>query len=194
MQWFQCYEVNFGKKLSQDEINDWTEEIGARIHNIQPGEALAAVRDLAEQIRAGKSPEGKYAPTCNHIIGRIIKLRAVARAERDGVSAPMAQTLDGAKSRLRYAKSLNAIYTVLDVADYGNGDFHSLIIFARQTFGAKFARPLLPKIGECHARMKGSNCDILTAHHALWNEMNAGIEANFQGKKIESAAVESLPF
>jgi hypothetical protein len=78
-QWYQTYEVNFGKKLDQHDVDSWEEELNARIKNILPGETKEAVRAIADEYR--KDGKKKYPPTVNQVITQIIRARYELREQ-----------------------------------------------------------------------------------------------------------------
>jgi len=71
--WADAYGANF-RKLTPADIAAWEIEIRDRITDLRAGEALRAVRSIAELCRTGQW-RAKTMPTANHVIGTIIRNR-----------------------------------------------------------------------------------------------------------------------
>ena len=194
MQWFQSYEANFGKKLTQDEVDGWQEEIKTRIQNVQPGETIDAVRDMAERSRKGEGPSGKFAPTCNHIISAIIRRRGEERSRREGTASPLKQDAAEIRSRIKHAISLDTVWNIISAAYQRNIDEGlELEKFARETHGAKFARPIAPNYERVAAIAESQGITIQAAHKIAWDEANAPLESAFDGSPmVQPAATDKI--
>ena len=185
MQWFQSYEANFGKKLTQDEVDGWQEEIQTRIKNIQTGETLDAIREMAERSRKGEGPAGKFAPTCNHIISAIIRRRGEERSRREGTATPLKQDAAEIRSRIKHAISLDAIWNIISAA-YQRDIYEGLEIekFAREIHGEKFSRPIAPSYERVAAIAEAQCITIQAAHKIAWDEANSPLESAFDGSPM----------
>lgn len=174
--WFQVYKANFGRDIDADDQAAWEAEIQTRIRNLQQGETVAAIRDIAETDRKGQRAS-KFAPTVNDIISGIIRLRAKARAERDGTAMPVQADMAAAKHRIRNAHSLDDIYREIQTRP----DDERLVLaeFAASVYGDTFRQPIMPTYEQCARRAAESGETLAAAHAKLWQELNAPLESAF---------------
>jgi hypothetical protein len=77
MTWADAYAANF-KKLQPFEVECWEAEMRERISDLREGEALKAVRTIAELVRTGQW-KLRQMVSANHVISVIIRNRYEAR-------------------------------------------------------------------------------------------------------------------
>ena len=85
--WVQVYEARFGKKLSEEEVAVWENEIQTDIRGLKPGELVESIRALAEDDRKGGGTKRKFAPDCETIISAIIRRRYRTKAAEQAAAA-----------------------------------------------------------------------------------------------------------
>lgn len=100
--WADAYGANF-KKLSPLEVEVWESEIRDRIKDLREGEALRAVRKIAELIRTGEW-KLRQMVSANHIISVIIKNRYEDRTGHLGHTFTKQEDfLNAIKAKMRHA-------------------------------------------------------------------------------------------
>ena len=78
--WWEVFAARFGKRLSDREFEVWEAEIEGEIRECSQAEIIDAIRALSEDKRKG---EFKFAPTVEHIIGKVIYHRWQEKRERE---------------------------------------------------------------------------------------------------------------
>jgi len=181
MTWADAYTANFGKPLDQRQADAIEVEVENRIHRLQPGELIAAVRNIAERRRVGDE-RGKFAPDANDIISAIIRRRAESRAARDQTTMPADQRIAEAKARIRAAKTIDDVWAIVSAEQQSNLESGcELEEFAKHLFGARFSRPERPTPERCAEISAEQGIPLTAAHRIAWDEANSALAATFAG-------------
>lgn len=105
-------------------------------------------------------------------------------------SSAAASYMEAMQSRIRYAKSLDALWKLLsDCYQRSVTQGSELEEFAQTFHGDRYRRPVAPtmeRIKEIQQANAGQS--IVSAHCAAWNELNADAERYFQGKVVAHPA------
>lgn len=142
-EWSKVYERRFGKKLDDEDIQGWEEEIEGEVKNCRKSEIVKAVRALGVEKRKGLL---KYQVTVNNIISKILELRYQNRV---GLNTEELQTrkeaeMNERKNRIRNAGTIDEKWEVICEPDKVE-DCQALEEFAG-SLPEGFTRPKFPSL------------------------------------------------
>ena len=110
--WADCYAANF-KKLTPSEVEVWESELRERIKDLREGEALRAVRTIAELIRTGQW-KLRQMVSANHIISIIIRNRYEDRTGHLADSCTKQEDfIRAVKGKMRGAESFEMRWNIM---------------------------------------------------------------------------------